>query len=627
MNSYEFWNDLDKIFNAVVSYQEKNIEFNKQFINPWVKLGNVFDKQDTNKEVVAHKNAIEIDPQNAQNWYDLANTYVRSGSFDKAIHTYQRAIELGFETGELYKNMALAHFMSGKHGDSVQAFQKSLSLLESSEEKAIVWNHLGNVYRKQNNYEMALQAFQQADHLESGEMPPVASLSPVKEETALEVNENEPVAEVQNLTKGEAVLEEEKTEPVVIENEEQPANEEATLLEEAAPTEPVESLDETEESNHETPKEAVEEIKAEENSEIPEPQQVAPVEEPIPSDEIDEDPFEIAENDIEDETIEKILADLDAEASSEAQTNSSSEVKMDGDPEVEKQEEKGSSQEQAVAPSQPVKSRSIIAFMFENNDEDLESEPVEQSQQSASPEETPKAQAGDSETGESEAKVLQATNEVTEKEGLEVEEDPVTSSLAYTQYEATPSLSTLVESPNSEVAPAAADLLEDKVEEPPTRAASVDQVKKAYSDADTSNSDAFVNTDTKNAHVWNELGTVYFNAGSYDDAIAAFSKAIEMDQKFAWPYSNLALTYVQKGRLAEAILLYQRSIELFTNEREQAVTWNRLGNLYRRLNDYENAIVAYQRADELDPDHTAAYQQSRFSLLGSKNVSQEVSTL
>jgi len=128
--------------------------------------------------------------------------------------------------------------------------------------------------------------------------------------------------------------------------------------------------------------------------------------------------------------------------------------------------------------------------------------------------------------------------------------------------------------------------------------------------------DVQIEMDTKNAHVWNELGNVYFNTGAYDDAIVAYSKAIELDRWFAWPYSNLALAYVQKRRFVEAILLYQRSIELFTGDKDKAVSWNRLGNVYRRLNDYENAIAAYQRADALDPDNATLSLQSRFSLLG-----------
>jgi tetratricopeptide (TPR) repeat protein len=134
-----------------------------------------------------------------------------------------------------------------------------------------------------------------------------------------------------------------------------------------------------------------------------------------------------------------------------------------------------------------------------------------------------------------------------------------------------------------------------------------------------------IEMDTKNAHVWNELGNVYFNTSAFDDAIIAYSKAIELDRWFAWPYSNLALAYVQKRRFVEAILLYQRSIELFTGEKDKAISWNRLGNVYRRLNDYENAIAAYQRADELDPENTTLSLQSRFSLLGSYALEQKPS--
>ena len=42
MSDYEFWKELDNIFEAVTAYQKKNIEFNRVFISPWVKLGHVF---------------------------------------------------------------------------------------------------------------------------------------------------------------------------------------------------------------------------------------------------------------------------------------------------------------------------------------------------------------------------------------------------------------------------------------------------------------------------------------------------------------------------------------------------------------------------------------------------------
>ena len=38
---------------------------------------------------------------------------------------------------------------------------------------------------------------------------------------------------------------------------------------------------------------------------------------------------------------------------------------------------------------------------------------------------------------------------------------------------------------------------------------------------------------------WNDLGDIYLKAESYDEAIVAYSKAIELAPNFGWPYRNL----------------------------------------------------------------------------------------
>ena len=101
--------------------------------------------------------------------------------------------------------------------------------------------------------------------------------------------------------------------------------------------------------------------------------------------------------------------------------------------------------------------------------------------------------------------------------------------------------------------------------------------------------------------LWNELGNLYFMSGAYNQAVYAYNRSIQMDSNFGRPYSNLALTYVQQGKYQEAIELYRSSIELLVDNKEKAISWSRLGNVYRHLKDYKKAVVAYQQADELDP--------------------------
>jgi tetratricopeptide (TPR) repeat protein len=108
------------------------------------------------------------------------------------------------------------------------------------------------------------------------------------------------------------------------------------------------------------------------------------------------------------------------------------------------------------------------------------------------------------------------------------------------------------------------------------------------------------------ARIWNEKGNLLLRSGEFEDAITAYNKAIKYDRSFGWSYTNLGIAYLQLGKYAEAVLLLQKSLEFLKTEKEQAVAWNELGNLYRCLNDYHNAVVSYQKADELDPDHEGA---------------------
>lgn len=103
MNDYEFWKEIGKIFNAVVAYQEKSVEFNKQFINPWIRLGNVFDKQDHNTDAInEYQKAVELDPANAQNWYELGNAYFRTEFMMMPImHTAKHLTSIRIQDGHI----------------------------------------------------------------------------------------------------------------------------------------------------------------------------------------------------------------------------------------------------------------------------------------------------------------------------------------------------------------------------------------------------------------------------------------------------------------------------------------------------------------------------------------------
>ncbi len=98
--------------------------------------------------------------------------------------------------------------------------------------------------------------------------------------------------------------------------------------------------------------------------------------------------------------------------------------------------------------------------------------------------------------------------------------------------------------------------------------------------------------------IHNGLGNVYAKLGRYEEAIAAYQHAIELDPQYAYPHNGLGNVYQSQGRYEEAIAAYQHAIEL---DPQYAYPHNGLGNVYDELGRYEEAIAAYQHAIELDP--------------------------
>lgn len=121
----------------------------------------------------------------------------------------------------------------------------------------------------------------------------------------------------------------------------------------------------------------------------------------------------------------------------------------------------------------------------------------------------------------------------------------------------------------------------------------------------------------KGAKVYNNLGNVYRDLGQYERAIAEYQRAVELDPKDVTPHNSLGNVYRDQGRYEEAIAAYRRAIELAPKD---ATPHNGLGNVYRDQGRYEEAIAAYQRAIELDPKYdpphnglgNVYYQQDRY---------------
>jgi tetratricopeptide (TPR) repeat protein len=455
------WNGLGDVYvnigrinEAVIAYQ-KSIELNNQSVAPWLRLADIYVKQDHHRDAIkAYQRALSIDPKNSLVWNDLGLLYLDSKAFEDAEDAFVKAVELERGFGWAYSNLALTFASQGRHKDAIPLYLKSIELLSENKDKAVSWNRLANTHRSLMDYEKAIVAYQKADMLG------LDTLSPI-DRTAADTPGPASVSEGDSLS--------------------------ATVF-----------ID---------PNVGIE-------------------------DEIF-DNFSITEHD----TLEQDGIGIDqdiplwifqAPPKSMGTTNTISQ-----------------DVHSVSAANTPARSSSILSEHLG----------------------TP-----DTSTLEKQLTCVFGLD------GLKVQENgDITMNVALPiEHQAFPEIKKDVLSQQK--------MLQSEYVEP-------EEIK----------------ADSTNAYVWNEKGNVHFQAGAYDDAICAYNKAIELDQLFGWPYANLALTYLMLGKYTEAVLLYQKSIQLLVSNKEKAASWNGLGNLYRFLNEYDHALLAYQTADELDPENAGIH--------------------
>ncbi|MBP8984479.1 MAG: tetratricopeptide repeat protein [Syntrophobacterales bacterium] len=107
-----------------------------------------------------------------------------------------------------------------------------------------------------------------------------------------------------------------------------------------------------------------------------------------------------------------------------------------------------------------------------------------------------------------------------------------------------------------------------------------------------------------NATEWFQRGTSLWESEKYDGAIEAFTKAIELNPKYAKAYRNRGITYASLGNYRQAIKELDKAIEL---DPKNALAYVSRGLTYASLGNYKRAIEDYDRAIELDPKAVVAY--------------------
>lgn len=106
------------------------------------------------------------------------------------------------------------------------------------------------------------------------------------------------------------------------------------------------------------------------------------------------------------------------------------------------------------------------------------------------------------------------------------------------------------------------------------------------------------------AEDWFGRGLAALRSHHYEEAIAAFSKALEMDPDRIEAYNNRGISWCKKGEYDRAVDDYNKALEI--NSRAVEI-YNNRGAIWFYKGEYDRAIDDYDKALGIDPRFVKAY--------------------
>ncbi len=97
------------------------------------------------------------------------------------------------------------------------------------------------------------------------------------------------------------------------------------------------------------------------------------------------------------------------------------------------------------------------------------------------------------------------------------------------------------------------------------------------------------------ASLYASRGQTYLQMGKFEDALADLSRAIELDDKYAWAIASRGQTYRQMGKFEDALADLSRAIEL---DDKYAWAIASRGVTYLQMGKFEDALADLSRAIE-----------------------------
>lgn len=185
------YNKNDKaIENKVIENYKKSIELNEDDYNPYYNLANFYDKIENKTEAINYYNkSISINPNHESSYNNRAAILMEKGIYDEAILDLNNVIKINNNNAGAYYNLGVIYSYQEKYQLAIDNFNKCINLSEGNNYfKKISYYNLGIIVGRMGNNEEAVRNLIRAYEIEDNIIDNNKILKTIKEEAKIYKN-------------------------------------------------------------------------------------------------------------------------------------------------------------------------------------------------------------------------------------------------------------------------------------------------------------------------------------------------------------------------------------------------------------------------------------------------------
>ena len=119
-------------------------------------------KQESDKAIADCNQAIRLEPNDTNAFFNRGYAYKAKGRYDRAIEDYDRAIRLNPSDADAFSNRGVAHKAKGQYDRAFEDFNQAIRLNPND---AITFYNRGSAYGDKGQYDRAIEDYNQAIRL------------------------------------------------------------------------------------------------------------------------------------------------------------------------------------------------------------------------------------------------------------------------------------------------------------------------------------------------------------------------------------------------------------------------------------------------------------------------------